>query len=65
MRKEEREQIPDLRVAAEQAATGIQILTKAGISQEDIESIDWPFYDPDTRRIRFSKPENNQKLEEY
>lgn len=66
MRKaEEREQIPNLREAAEQVAKGIQILTKAGISQEDIESIDRPFYDPVTRRIRFSKPENNQKLKEY
>ena len=54
-----------LREAAEKAAEAIQNLTKAGISQENIESIDRPFYDPDTRRIRFSKPENNQKLKEY
>lgn len=62
---EEREQIPDLRETAEEAAEAIQNLTKAGISQEDIESSDLTFYDADTRRIRISKPENIQKLKEY
>lgn len=58
----EREQIPDIKVTAEEAAEAIQNLTKAGISQEDIESIDRPFYDADTRRIRILPPENIQKL---
>lgn len=44
---EEKEQIPDIRVTAEEAAEAIQNLTKAGISQEDIESSDLPLYDPD------------------
>lgn len=55
----------DMRVTAEEAAEAIPNLTKAGISQEDIESSDLSLYDSDTRRIRISKPENIQKLKEY
>lgn len=44
---EKKEQIPDIRVTAEEAGEAIQNLTKAGISQEDIESSDLPLYDPD------------------
>lgn len=47
---EERKQVPDLRVTAEEAAEAIQNLAKAGISQENIELSDLPLYDPDTRR---------------
>ena len=45
MPKNTREQIPDIRVTTEEAAEAIQNLTKAGISQEDIESSDLPLYD--------------------
>lgn len=55
---EEREQISDLRVTAEEAAEAIQNLTKAGISQEDIESSDLPLYDPDRKR-----PESEDAIE--
>ncbi len=44
---EEKEQIPDIRVTADEAGEAIRNLTKAGISQEDIESSDLPLYDPD------------------
>lgn len=44
------DQIPDLRVTAEEAAEAIQNLAKAGMSQEDIESYGLPFYDPDWKR---------------
>lgn len=41
--KNTREQIPDLRVTAEEAAEAIQNLAKAGMSQEDIESAECEF----------------------
>lgn len=44
---EKKEQIPDIRVTAEEAGEAIQNLTKAGISQEDIESSDLARFDPD------------------
>lgn len=37
---EKNNQIPDMRVTAEEAAEALQNLTKAGISQDDIESAD-------------------------
>lgn len=56
--EEKNDQIPDLRVTAEEAAEAIQNLTKAGISQEDIESSDLPLYDPDRKM-----PESEDAIE--
>lgn len=54
--KAEERTYPDMRVTTKEAAEAIQkLFTDPGISQEDIESSDLPFYDPDMRRSRIPR----------